>query len=78
MSAIEDGIDSGIFNPLASPDKVAKTVLAMVDGFGLHLAINDAEGDAEMSVDLIESFARHMLQVDESLPSFQPAYARQA
>lgn len=78
VSAIEDGIESGIFHPLASPDKVAKTVLAMVDGFGLHLAINDAEGDAEMSVDLIESFARHMLQVDESLPSFQPAYARQA
>ncbi len=75
MSAIEDGIETGIFTPLTSPERVARTVLAMVDGFGLHLAINDAEGDAEMSVELIESFARHMLQVDASLPSFQPAYS---
>jgi AcrR family transcriptional regulator len=71
-AAIRDGMEAGIFRPLTSPEKVARTVLAMVDGFGLHLAINDGEGDAEMSVELIESFARHMLQVDSSLPSFQP------
>lgn len=77
-SAIEEGAASGAFRPLAEAGTIALTVLAMIDGFGIQLAINDAKGNAEIAVGLVEDYARLMLQVGASVPSFQADYSRLA
>jgi AcrR family transcriptional regulator len=77
-AAIEEGAGSGTFKPVAEPQTIALTMLALIDGFGIQLAIDDAEGDAENSVKLIEAYARMMLQVDAEAPSFQAGYSRLA
>lgn len=77
-SAIAEGIAAGGFRPVADASSIAKTVLAMIDGFGVQLAIDDADGNAEVSVELVEAYARLMLQVDPSVPSFQADYSRLA
>lgn len=77
-SAIEQGAASGAFRPVAEANTIALTVLAMIDGFGIQLAIDDAEGNAETSVELIEAYARLMLQVDAGVSFLQADYSRLA
>lgn len=77
-SAIEAGAAMGTFRPVAEASDIALTVLAMIDGFGIQLAIDDVDGDAETSVDLVEAYSRLMLQVDAGAPSFRADYSRLA
>lgn len=77
-SAIDEGAASGAFRPAADAGTIAQTVSAMIDGFGIQLAIDDAEGNAETSVELVEAYARLMLEVDPGAPSFQADYSRLA
>lgn len=77
-SAIEEGAASGAFQPVAEANTIALTVLAMIDGFGIQLAIDDADGNAETSVELVEAYARLMLQVDAGAPAFLADYSRLA
>jgi AcrR family transcriptional regulator len=74
-SAIDDGVRAGLFDPLTETGDIASTLLALVDGFGLRLAIHDTEGDAEASVASIEVYARLLLRVSSDLPSFLPEYS---
>jgi AcrR family transcriptional regulator len=76
QSALDDGVTAGIFHPMTDTETIAITLIAMVDGFGLRLAINDTAGDAEASVEAIESYARLILQADADLPSFQAEFSR--
>ncbi len=76
VAAIDDGVTAGLFEPLAETSKIASTLLAMVDGFGLRLAINDTQGVAEASVEEIEAYARMMLRANADLPSFQTDHAK--
>ncbi len=76
--AIGEGAESGAFHPTSDATSIAKCVLAMIDGFGLQLAIDDTVGGAERAVDLVESYVRIMLGVDPELPSFRSAYSQQS
>jgi len=75
---LSEGVESGVFKPRAEVSAITKTIVAMINGYGIHLAINDKVGDAEEAISLVEAYVRLMLQVDPALPSFEFAYSRLA
>lgn len=75
QSALDDGVTAGTFRPLIDTSAVASTLLAMIDGFGLRLAISDSPEEADEFARHIEAYARLVLQVSADLPAFRPNYA---
>ncbi|MGL5826560.1 MAG: TetR/AcrR family transcriptional regulator [Nocardioides sp.] len=76
-SAVAVGVCSGAFRPIAPVPEIARTIQAMIDGLGVHLAIKDESvWDASSSVQLIMSYARAMLRI--GIPEEQPFAAELA
>lgn len=75
QTALDDGVASGVFRPVGDTSTIASTLLAMIDGYGLRLAISDSPESADDFAGNIESYARLVLQAGADLPSFRPDYA---
>jgi AcrR family transcriptional regulator len=79
-AAIQDGIYAGVLRPRAPVSEIVRTILAMIDGLGVHLAINDGGAwDPSSAVQLIMNYARLVLQVgvDDAVFDAELAYSRQ-
>ncbi len=61
---IEAGVDSGSFRVEGTLDEAAEELQALLDGFGVNLAIEHTDEDAEAAIAIIERSVRRMLHVD--------------
>jgi len=61
---IAAGVDEGSFRVDGSVDEAAMELQALLDGFGVNLAIDHGEEEAEMAIALVERAARRMLHLD--------------
>ncbi|MGL5808538.1 MAG: TetR/AcrR family transcriptional regulator [Nocardioides sp.] len=70
-TTLGDGVDRQIFRPAAEVREIAVTLAAMINGFGIRIAVNGGQETAEGGVDVIESYLRRVLDVDEDAESFR-------
>ena len=59
---IADGVESGRFTPNGTAHEVAVELHSMLDGLGLHFAVEHTAEDAADAIKLLERAARRMLQ----------------